>query len=247
MAEDAKYKLYYWDGIQGRGEFVRLAFEDAGVDYIDVAREEGEGMGPEAVMAALQNKKTSFIPFAPPFLTYGDVTISHVANILYFIGPDLRLAPEDEDLRIFVNGLQLTLTDFIAEIHDLHHPISGSLYYEDQKTEAKRRARYFIDERLPKFLGYFERVLTQNRDGNMQLVGKRVTYVDLSMFQLIEGLRYALPNAMRRVEDDVPLLLALHHTISQRPNIKAYLGSKRRLGFTGSGIFRHYPELDISA
>ena len=33
-----RYELYYWPSIQGRGEFIRLTLEEAGADYVDVAR-----------------------------------------------------------------------------------------------------------------------------------------------------------------------------------------------------------------
>ncbi|CAN7462172.1 glutathione S-transferase [Rhizobium sp. LjRoot30] len=242
------YELYYWDGIPGRGEFVRLALEDAGAAYVDIVRgSEAQGQGTTAMLDILGSRQEANIPFAPPFLRDGEVLVSHVANILFYLGPKLGLSPQDEQGRIFANGLQLTLTDFIAEIHDCHHPIATSLYYEDQKTEAKRRTGSFIAERLPKFLRYFERVLQQNPAGRAHSVGDAATYVDLSLFHVVEGLRYAFPKAMTAAEKDIPLLIALHDAVRQRPKIKAYLGSERRLAFSEAGIFRHYPELDQPA
>lgn len=185
------YELYYWDGIQGRGEFVRLALEEAGADYIDITRQSGRGRGTGAMFEIMESQSEAHIPFAPPFLKDGDLIIPHVANILFYLGPKLGLAPEDEGLRHVVNGLQLTVTDFVAEVHDTHHPIDTSLYYEDQKPEAKARSAAFIRERIPKFLGYFERVLRQNPKGSGHMVGDTLTYVDLSLFQVIEGLSYA--------------------------------------------------------
>lgn len=239
------YELYYWDGIQGRGEFVRLAFEEAGVDYVDVTREPGRGT--EEMMRFLKSTDASQIPFAPPFLRDGDRIVSHVANILFYLGPKLGLAPDDEALRWFANGLQLTITDFVAEVHDTHHPIATSKYYEEQKEEAKARTTEFIRHRIPKFLGYFERVLNQNPAGSDHIVGKTVSYVDLSLFQVVQGLRYAFPNAMRDHAAHYPALSRLHDTIQSRPRITSYLNSPRRLPFNESGIFRHYPELDIAA
>ena len=159
------YELYYWPGIQGRGEFVRLALEEVGAPYVDVAREHGEGHGVAAMTKITRGKNGALAPFAPPFLKDGDFVVSHVANILAYLAPKLGLAPRTEKLLFFANGLQLTITDFVAEIHDTHHPISGELYYEDQKKPAKARATAFLDHRLPKFLGYFERVLEENPAG----------------------------------------------------------------------------------
>ncbi|SCB59138.1 glutathione S-transferase [Rhizobium aethiopicum] len=236
------YELYYWDGIQGRGEFVRLALEEAGAEYVDIVREPGRGTG--AMFDIIGSEHEPHIPFAPPFLKDGEVIIPHVANILLYLGPKLGLAPGDESLRYVANGLQLTVTDFVAEVHDTHHPIDLSRYYEEQKQEAKARSAAFIRERIPKYLGYFERVLRQNPKGTDHVVGGTLTYVDLSLFQVIEGLTYAFPKAMAKRKADYPLLLALHDTVAKRPNIARYLASPRRLAFNEDGIFRHYPELD---
>lgn len=237
------YELYYWDGIQGRGEFVRLALEDAGADYIDVTRVPDRGTG--EMLKLMKSTNEAQVPFAPPFLRDGDQIVSHVANILSYLGPKLGLAPRDEALRWFANGLQLTITDFIAEVHDTHHPIATSKYYEEQKEEAKARTFEFVANRMPKFLGYFERVLSQNPDGDGHAVGNTTTYVDLSLFQVIEGLSYAFPKAMRHYERQYPKLLALHASVKARPNIATYIASPRRLAFNEDGIFRRYPELDI--
>lgn len=238
------YQLYYWDGIQGRGEFVRLSLEEAGADYIDMTRQTGDGKGVSGMMGVIKSTSEAHIPFAPPFLRDGDLIVSHVANILLYLGPKLGLAPDGEALRFVANGLQLTITDFVAEVHDTHHPIALSLYYEDQKKEAKARTREFLAQRVPKFLGYFERVLRQNPAGPDQIVGSALTYVDLSLFQVVEGLRYAFPKAMKGCEKKYPALVALHDRVAERPNIAAYLRSDRRLAFNEDGIFRHYPELE---
>jgi len=233
-----RYQLYYWPEIQGRGEFVRLALEDAGAAYDDVARQSG-GMGK---MMAMINGRDKHPPFAPPFLKAGKLVIAQVAEILFYLGPRLKLAPRDEAGRLWLHQLQLTVTDFVLEIHNTHHPVGNGLYYEDQKPEAKRYSKGFLDERAPKFLGYFETVL--ERSGGANVLGRRFSYMDLSLFQLIEGLRYAFPKAMRRIERDVPRVVAVHDRVAQRPRIKAYVASQRRIPFNESGIFRHYPELD---
>ncbi|MGA1803203.1 glutathione S-transferase [Rhizobium sp. HT1-10] len=238
------YELYYWDGIQGRGEFIRLALEEAGADYVDVARGDGPGLGTDAMLDIMKNGTQPFIPFAPPFLKDGNVFISHVANILLFLGPRLGLSPEGEAQRHMANGLQLSITDFVAEVHDTHHPLATSQYYEDQKDAAKIRAASFIKERMPKYLGYFERVLQENAAGPSYSVGNALSYVDLSLFQVIEGLLYAFPKAMEGYASRCPALMALHDSIGKRPNILRYLASERRLPFNEDGIFRHYSELD---
>ena len=168
------YELYYWPGIQGRGEFVRLALEAAGAAYVDVAREPGAGRGVKGMTAKLEGGAPQ-TPFAPPFLRDGEIVVSHVANILHYLGPKLGLAPKDEAGRIFANGLQLTITDFVAEIHDTHHPIATDLYYEDQRQEAKARTSAFLQHRMPKYLGYFERVLDR-QSGGTKARGRRQTH-----------------------------------------------------------------------
>lgn len=238
------YELYYWDGLQGRGEFVRLALEEAGAPYVDVARgakEDGEGIG--ALMAGLESDGP-YPPYAPPFLKDGELIVPHVANILFYLGPRLKLAPRDEGLRIIANGLQLTIADLVTEVHDTHHPIASGLYYEDQQDAAKARSKDFIQHRLPKFMSYFERVLAQNPDGPGHMVGRALSYVDLSMFQIVEGLRYAFPKATKPLADHYPHVIALHDAVAARPNIAAYVQSGRRLPFNETGIFRHYPELE---
>ena len=238
------YELYYWDGLQGRGEFVRLTLEEAGVAYVDIARQSG---GTAAMMRLLKSKTEPYIPFAPPFLRDGDLIVSHVANILFYLGPKLGLAPKNEALRFVANGFQLTITDFVAEVHDTHHPIATTKYYEDQKEAAKKRSTDFIENRIPKFMSYFERVLEQNPGGNKHTVGAELSYVDLSLFQVVEGLRYAFPRATKNFDDHYPAIIAVHDVVEKLPNIQNYLASDRRLDFNETGIFRHYPELDQDA
>jgi glutathione S-transferase len=239
------YELFYWPGIQGRGEFVRLALEEAGAPYVDVAREPAKcGGGVRALTAMLEGGARPRPPFAPPFLRDGDVVVSHVANILNYLGPKLGLAPDDEASRVFAHGLQLTITDLVGEVHDTHHPIASALYYEDQKAEAKARAAAFLGHRLPKYLGYFERVLNDNPAGPAHAVGDDVTTVDLSLFQVWAGLTYAFPRAFAGADKRYPALAALAASVATRPNVAAYLASKRRIPFNESGIFRCYPELD---
>jgi glutathione S-transferase len=236
-----RYELYYWPSIQGRGEFIRLALEDAGADYSDVAR---APRGMSAMMRLMENRSVAYPPFAPPFLKAGKLLIAQTANILLYLGPPLDLVPKSDAGRFWANQLQLTIADWVAEVHDTHHPIAGSLYYEEQKAESRRRAADFTSTRLPKYFGYFERILGHNSKGAEYILGKKVSYVDLSLFQMIAGLRYAFPRAMARLEPKHRRLVALHDRVSTRPRLAAYLKSDRRIPFNQEGIFRYYPELD---
>ncbi|MGC1458570.1 MAG: glutathione S-transferase [Steroidobacteraceae bacterium] len=239
------YELYYWPAIQGRGEFVRLALEEADARYVDVARRAGSGAGEARIMRLLTGRGISRPPFAPPFLRAGPLLIGQTANILMYLGERHGLVPKDKAARLWINGLQLTMADFLAEIHDTHHPVASSLYYEDQKQEARRCSAEFLKHRVPKFLGYFENVLSRNARGRY-LMGVRVTYADLSLFQVIAGLSYAFPRAMAQAARRHRRLFALHAAVQERPRIAAYLASPRRIPFNDHGIFRHYPELDRS-
>ena len=234
-----KINLYYWPSIQGRGEFVRLALEEAGADYVDVAR---KGSGEDRMMALMSKSRIGTPPFAPPFLRAGKLWLAQTANILAFLGAREGLAPRNEAGRLWVNQLQLTIADFVAEIHETHHPIGAAFYYEDQKKEAKRRAENFRKSRAPKFLGYFESVL--KKSGGPHLLGRTLTYADLSLFQIVEGLRYAFPKTTRRLEKKIPRVVALRDRVAKRPRVAAYLASERRIPFNQMGIFRHYKELD---
>lgn len=235
------YKFYYWPGIQGRGEFVRLALELVGADYVDVARGSG---GVDAMRAILDGESDGALPYAPPFLQAGDLVVAHAANILLFLGSRHDIAPQDEAGRLWAHQLQLTVTDFVQEIHDTHHPIANALYYEEQKDEAKRHTENFLSIRVPKFFTYFERAIARNPAKSGTLIGDAPTYSDLSLFQLVAGLRYAFPKAMARVEPDYPKVSAVHDRVAALPNIAAYLASDRRIPFNEHGVFRHYPELD---
>lgn len=234
-----RYELYYWPGIQGRGELVRLALEEAGAPYVDVAREPG---GMPRMMALLGDRKQPARPFAPPFLRAGKLLVAQTANILWFLGERHGLSPKTEAGRLTTQQHQLTIADLVGEAHDVHHPIASGLYYEDQKREAKRRAADFVASRVPKFLGYFEDVLGARRA--RFLLGAKLTYADLSLFQVVSGLEYAFPNAMKKLARKHPKVLALRDAVAKRPRVAAYLASPRRIPFNEQGIFRHYPELD---
>lgn len=237
------YALHYWPGIQGRGEFVRLALEAAGAPYLDVARDsEDEGGGEHALMRALEDPKNPRAAFAPPFLVDGDLIIGQTANILLYLGPRLGLAPEGEGDRLWVNQLQLTIADLVAEAHDTHHPIGMGLYYEDQKAEAARRSTEFREQRIPKFLAWFERAL--ERSAGDWLAGDALSYADLSLFQAVEGLTYAFPNTMKAVAADHGRVLNLSDRVAALTRVADYLVSPRRISFNEMGIFRHYAELD---
>jgi glutathione S-transferase len=244
-----QYELTYWPGLQGRGEFIRLAFEVAGEPYLDLARvPEARGGGARAVLRLLEEPGPWLTPLGPPALRCGKVLVAQTAAILQWLAPRLGLVPRDEAARLRAHQLQLTIADLVAEVHETHHPVAASLYYEDQKPEAARRASFFVRERIPRYLGYLERALGSNRAGRGRwLVGRALSYPDLSTFQVVAGLRYAFPRAMARHEPAVPGVVALHDRVAALPRIAAYLASERRHPFGEADLFRRYPELDLGA
>ena len=239
------YELHYWPTIQGRGEFVRLALEAAGAAYVDVARgAEDSGQGLPAMQRQLQDPGLAHPPFAPPFLKDGAVVIGQTAAILQYLAPTLRLVARNEQARLWTQQIQLTIADLVTEAHDTHHPVASELHYEEQKPEALRRAEAFCRARMPKFVQWFERILARNPAGPRHLVGGKLSYADLSLFQLVEGLRYAFPKAAGRALAEAPAVVRLHDRVAALPKVAAYLRSDRRLPFNQEGIFRRYPELD---
>jgi len=243
MSRAAKetYELYYWPEIQGRGEFVRLALEEAGQPYVDVARLPAtQGGGSKAILEVLAGKKNGAPAFAPPILKMGTLWVAQTSLILEVVGARLGLAPKDEASRVLCQQVALTILDLVAEVHESHHPVASGLYYEDQKGEAKKRSAHFLEERVPKYLGYFDRVL----GGKEWMVGEALSYCDLLVFQVLAGLSYAFPRAYAREARTVKRLVELGERVAARPRIASYLASKRRVPFSTSGLFRHYAELD---
>ena len=239
------YEFYYWPMIQGRGEVVRLALEEAGASYIDVARsDEEQEDNRAAILAILQDTNLERPPFAPPFLSDNGLIISQAAAILQYLAPRINLIGTEEAERVFAHQIQLTVTDFLMEVHDTHHPLASALYYEDQVEEAIKRSANFIEMRIPKYLEYFEKILNNNKSDSGWLISDKLTYPDLSLFQIIEGLNYAFPNAFSKIGENYPKALALRERVRNRPNTAAYLASNRRIPFNTKGVFRHYPELD---
>lgn len=239
------YDLYYWPTIQGRGEFVRLVLEAAGVSYRDMARlEDVPGGGIEGMFAFIEGRKGSPVPFAPPFLVSGDILLSQTAVISAFIGERHGLAPQGEPGRLFCRSIAATTADLAAEVHDVHHPVGTSLYYEDQKPEALRRAKEFREQRLPKFLGWYENLIVNNPADSGHLVGPDMTYADIGLFQLVAGLHYAFPKRLAAIEADYPAVMVLARVVADSPIIAAYLASDRRIPFNEDDVFRSYPELD---
>jgi glutathione S-transferase len=228
------YELWYWPGIPGRGEFVRLSLEAGGIAYVDQALDH-----PDALMDDIKARSPE--PFAPPYLVAGDLVIAQVANILLYLGDEHGLAPRDKAGRYFAHQAQLTISDMVAEAHDTHHPVELMSYYEDQKPEAARRAADFRANRIPKFFGWFERAL--ERSSGDWLTGSSWCYADLSLFQLVDGLRFAFPRRMAALDGKWPKMMGLYARVAALPELQAYLASDRRQPY-GEGIFRHYPELD---
>ena len=240
------YELHYWPGIQGRGEFVRLALEAAGAPYIDVARgAEDAGLGLPALLHQMQDRTQTQPPFAPPFLRDGKLLVGQTAAILHYLAPTLKLVARSEQARVWTQQIQLTIADLVTEAHDTHHPVGTGLHYEDQKPEALRRAQEFCSARLPKYLQWFESIVQRNPAGPRHLVGGKLSYADLSLFQVVEGLRHAFPKAAARTLALTPGVLQLHERVALQPRAAAYLRSDRRLPFNEQGIFRRYPELDL--
>ncbi len=239
------FELYYWPHIQGRGEVVRLALEEAAVGYHDVAREIGEQSdNRKAILNILENTNLERPPFAPPFLIDNGLMIAQAAAILQYLAPKVNLIGTDESDRIFAHQIQLTVTDFLMEVHDTHHPISNALYYEDQIQESKKRSKNFTESRIPKYMSYFEKIISNNPSQSGWLIGENLTYPDLSLFQIAEGLEYAFPQAFSHLINSYTNVSKLRTAVAKRPNIAAYINSERRIPFNTMGIFRYYPELD---
>ena len=238
--------LYYWPDIQGRGEFVRLALEQANVAYVDVARSSPKRSDVDPIIDILENGFAKKPNFAPPIIKDGNLVISQTAAILQHLGPKLNLVGKTYEERLFAQQLQLTLCDFLTEIHDTHHPIGSELYYEEQIQEAKRKTRHFLSFRLPKYLNYFELTLSNNPYHSGWLIGESLSYPDLSIFQIFEGLHYSFPQTIDPLlKSTYPWCAQLRSKVSQQNNISAYLKSNRRIDFNEMGIFRSYPELDF--
>ena len=248
---DPIYELFYWPGIPGRGEHVRLCFEESGTPYKDVCNVEENGI---QQLYALNSEKSigdTINPpvAAPPALRYGDLIVSQTPNIVLYLGPKLGLAgPEDDKNAIYhVNQLSLTALDGLSnEPHDTHHPIATGWNYEEQKDEAKRKAKDYIANRLPKFLGYFEQVLNGPASkGGDWLYGGQLTFADLVFWQCLDGVTFAFPKALKHLRESgrYDKTFKLYERVKARDNISKYLASNRRKKYS-MGIYRYYPELD---
>lgn len=180
------YELIYWPSIPGRGEFIRLALEEAGVEYTDKAVTSADEAVKDVQAQTTGTGDANNPPtFAPPVLRHDDLYISQTPNILQYIATRHGLAPEGAGL-YHVNALALTILDGLSnEAHDTHHPVGVGLYYEDQKEESRRRAKDYVVNRLPKFFDYLQRVLQGKKSGDGPwLYGGKLTYADLVLFQV---------------------------------------------------------------
>lgn len=251
-----QYELLYHPSIPGRGEFIRLCFEATGVAYTDIANEKPNGYDEVQNICKPNNNDTTNPPiFAPPALRVpgagpngSPLLISQTPNILMYLAERLGLAPEDEAGTYHVYQLAFTALDLNNEVHDTHHPLAVEKYYEEQKDAALEKARDVREKRLPKFLAYFEACLGFNKEkGGGEgrfLVGSRLTFADLVVWQVIDGLRFAFPKEMEARAGEYPdLLKGFYEGIKQEGGLKEYLKSERRLPYS-QGIFRYYPELD---
>jgi glutathione S-transferase len=239
----APYDLWYWPGIQGRGEFVWLFLAAADIRWRDRARDADA----QALVEDMEERaENGFAPYAPPYLVERetDFAIAQVAHIVTWLSEKHGRSTGDAATDLHLVQLQLTITDIVAEVHDVHHPIAGSLYYDDQKDAAKIAAEKFREERIPKYFDHFEQALGV-MDGPF-MAGESWSHVDTSLFQLIEGLRYAFPQRMKAIEADYPRLFACRDAVAEIEGVARYLDSERRIAFNEDGIFRHYPELDAA-
>jgi glutathione S-transferase len=233
------YDFWYWSTIPGRGEFVRLTLEACGIPYRDRARIDGD----EALMADMERHDAG-PAFAPPYLVTDGRTVAQTANILFYLSERHECGPTGMKPRYWLAQVQLTIMDMAAEAHDVHHPVGPDLYHEQQQAESLRAAHGFRQQRIPKYLTYFERALAA--DPGDWLTTGRWSYADLSLFHLIAGLRYAFPLRMTTLMPSFPRLADLHDRVVALPELRDYLGSDRRLAFTNEDVFRHYPELDAA-
>lgn len=240
MTQLPSYTLYYWPSIPGRGEFVRLVLEALGAPYRDVAREESVEEGSALVQKMRQQAPFARRHFAPPLLEGDGVVLSQTPVICSWLGERHGLIPDGEQARVEGRVWQATIADIVNEVHALHHPIATSLYFEDQREEARRATREFCEERLDTWLEHLEGGISE--EGPF-LFGATLSHVDCALFQLVRGLRYALPGPMQARHTNIPRLSALCEAVAAQDRIARYLESARCIPFNEDGIFRHYPEL----
>ncbi|EMD83062.1 glutathione S-transferase [Pacificimonas flava] len=231
------YDLWYWAGLPGRGEFVRIALEAGGIPYRERGREEGTDVAEQL------ERYDSTPPYAPPWLDTGELVLAQTANILLYLGDRHGLAPKDAKGKLWVNQLQLTIMDMVAEAHDTHHPIADGAYYEEQKEAAKQAAEQFRGERMPKFFRHFAKTLNGERKF---FAGEAWSYADTSFYVLMSGLEFAFPQRMATLRPEYRSLFEHRDRVGELPELQDYLASDRCLPFE-NGLFRHYEELDASA
>lgn len=145
--------------------------------------------------------------------------------------------------------MALTALDLNNEVHDTHHPLAVGKYYEEQKEAALEKAKDVRENRLPKFFSYFERNLKFNESNGggkgRFLVGNRLTFADLVVWQVLDGCLFAFPKEMEaRKKEFQGLFGTFYESVRGKGGLEEYLKSERRLPYS-EGIFRHYPELDL--
>jgi glutathione S-transferase len=201
------FELIYWPGDPGRAEHIRLALEYAGAKYIDTALSKD---ALTTVLAQISDDQLgdSLNPpcYAPPILRHGQLAINQTPNVLLYLGPKLGLVPgidENPNNLFRVNALALSALDGLSnEVHNCHHPISTSLYYEEQKDESIRASTAWVTKRLPIFLAYFQKVLSGEASGQGPwLFGGKTSYADLVLYH-VRAFAHFIPLPVNRVGAD---------------------------------------------
>lgn len=192
-------------------------------------------------------------PFAPPALRIpGEgpdgkpLLIYQTPSILSYLGDKLDLAGSNEAEKSWILSHTLTALDLNNEAHDTHHPIAVAKYYEEQKEESLKKSTDFREARIPKFLGYFERVLKGNEEQGKgkYLVGSKLSFADTTLWHVLSGLLFAFPKEMEARKAEFELLFGtFYNSVKEASGVKEYLASGKRKPFS-MGVFRHYPELD---
>ena len=187
-----------WDGVPGRAECIRLLFEYTGTPYEELKDNStlmtrivdpeivgippnlwppvlelpnGKWLGQTGVIMNYLSPKLGLAGYAKDDTDLDEdekVFLSAKTSQLVFTALDLLVEVSAVDSRRPVHGLCIMSC---SQAHNVHHPVSTNLYYEDQKAEALRAAEQFRASRLPKYMQHFQSVLetnpaNKNKNGN---------------------------------------------------------------------------------